>query len=97
MAGLGLGAPAATAAAPGLSPAWTNVTCLSPSKISSSHSKQCPSGAWRQFNFLKKMRVDAGPSAGYHCSFHMYHYMSAGTAGWDQYDAGTTSVGPGCV
>ncbi|WP_309052869.1 hypothetical protein [Streptomyces sp.] len=46
---------------------------------------------------MKKMRVDAGPSAGYHCSFHMYHYMSAGTAGWDQYDAGTTSVGPGCV
>ncbi|MYR54966.1 hypothetical protein GTY54_01450 [Streptomyces sp. SID625] len=70
--------------------------CLSPSKISKSHTKQCPSGAWRQFDFLKRVRVDAAPSAGYHCSFHMYHYMGSGS-GWEQYDAGTTSVGPGCV
>ncbi|WP_108999674.1 hypothetical protein [Streptomyces rishiriensis] len=94
---MGLGVPVASASAPEAVPAWTNVTCLSPSKISKTHTKQCPSGAWRQFIFVKKTRVDAGPSAGYHCTFHMYHYMSGGTSGWDQYDAGTTSVGPGCV
>ncbi|MFJ6723299.1 hypothetical protein ACIQPQ_00100 [Streptomyces sp. NPDC091281] len=96
-AAVGLGAPAASASAPESMAAWTNKTCLSPSKKSVSHTKQCPSGAWRHFQFLKKTRVDAGPSAGYHCTFHMTHYMSAGTAGWEQYDAGNQSVGPGCV
>ncbi|MFG3017079.1 hypothetical protein ACGFZQ_00720 [Streptomyces sp. NPDC048254] len=97
LAGTGLAAPTASASVTEQVPAWTNTTCLVPKKISESHTKQCPSGAWRQFDFLKKVRVDAGPSAGYHCSFHMWHYMSGGTAGWDKYDAGTTSVGPGCV